>query len=89
MSLTSKHLLGLIVETKSGQPLGKVQDFCVDPLSQCITQYTVKHGNLLGFGQELLIASSQVISISQEHMIVDDLAVPQKSPTTSEVPTSI
>lgn len=82
MTLTARHLLGLPVVTQSGKPLGKVHDFTLDSLQQSVTQYTVRNTNVLRglFGHELLIAASQVISLTSEKMVVEDLVVREGEP---------
>lgn len=77
MTLQGKHLLGLPVETQSGQPLGKIQNFSLDPSSHTILQYEVRrHGILKDLlpVTTLLIHASQVVSITEEKMVVEDLA---------------
>lgn len=75
--ITDKQLIGLPVETKSGTHLGKVHGFSLDPLSHAVLQYTVKNTTLLHdlFGKEYLIAAAQVLSLTEEKMVVDDLTV--------------
>lgn len=77
MNLTSKQLLGLPVETQSGQHLGRVHDFMLDPTHQTIVQYSVRAGVLPKelFGRELLVASEQVVLLTEEKMVVDDLTI--------------
>ncbi len=87
-ALDARHLLGLPVETKSGQHLGKVQNFEVDPETQSILRYTVRGDKLLQelFGQELIIQASQVISVTKERMTVDDLVVRDAEPVVAPSP---
>lgn len=92
-TLSDKELIGLPVETKSGTALGKVQGFQMDADTGTITQYTVKSNNPLKelFGKELLVAASQVITITAEKMTVDDLLAGEKGrvPAPSGVPTAL
>lgn len=74
MQLTDKELLGLPVETKSGQPLGNLSGFEIDIDSQQIKKYFVKPKNIIKnlLAPELIIDYRQVISIFKEKMIVED-----------------
>lgn len=91
MTLHAKKIIGLGVETKSGQHLGRVQNFSLDPMTQAVTDYTVKSDRLLGelFAKELIIGASQVVSLTEEKMVVDDLVlkegVPNAVPSSSPV----
>lgn len=74
MNLKKNELINLPVLTKSGQALGRVSDFEIDPLSQKILKYYVKSNNLIKelLVQELVVAAEQVISITKEKMVVED-----------------
>lgn len=73
MTLNYSQLIHLSVETQSGQYLGKIISFEIDPLSQSIVYYHVKSGLIKGLDKkELIIHQNQVISISKEKMIVED-----------------
>lgn len=74
MTIDAKTLLGLPVETESGQPLGKVHSFELDPISHTIIQYEVRpHGIMKEIlTNDLLIHQSQVIGITKTKMVVDD-----------------
>lgn len=89
MQVLRKHnLIHLPVETKNGQALGRIEDFEFDPASQQILRYHVKSGQLVAklLQKELLISSEQVISITAEKMVVEDLNIPD--PETSVAPAS-
>jgi len=63
--------------TQSGQDLGRVSTFDVDAGSQTITHYYVRTGLIKGlWHEELMVAASQVISISVEKMVVEDTVMP-------------
>jgi len=84
MRLTAKKLINLPVETKSGQALGKVQDFEVDIDSGIILKFFVKQGNLIDEllkKEQLIIARQQVIEITKDKMVVEDGLVPVKAKT--------
>ena len=68
------RLLKLPVYTKSGMHLGKVAGFEFEIEAQIITHYRVRPKGLSAriLRQPLLIAREQVISISEEKMVVDD-----------------
>ena len=73
MKIQSSDLINLPVYTQSGQHLGRVDSFEVDIDNHTITHYHIKTGLIKGlWHQQLVIVSSQVISISKEKMIVED-----------------
>ncbi|USN53450.1 MAG: PRC-barrel domain-containing protein [Candidatus Nomurabacteria bacterium] len=75
-----KHsLFHLPVETKSGQALGHIDDIELDPMTQQVLRYYVKSGHLVAalLQKELIVAAEQVLSITEEKMVVDDLVLPQ------------
>ncbi len=58
--------------------MGKIKSFEVEAETQTIARYNVKTRNLIGNllsekDSELVVGRSQVISISEEKMIVDDV----------------
>ena len=63
MLIKHKQLIGLLVETQSGEKLGRVDGFNLESEAHAIHQYLVK----------LFISRAQVISLSAEKMVVDDL----------------
>lgn len=70
--ITSKKLIGLAVFTESGIRLGKVADLEIDIEAQTILRYVIK-GRLGGImAKELIVSVSEVVSISNEKMIVRD-----------------
>lgn len=73
-TLEEKKLLKLPVETKSGTALGRVLGFDVEVESQTITRWRVRPSGLASrmLSQPLVIAREQVLSITEEKMIVDD-----------------
>lgn len=78
MLLRHKQLIGRPVETKSGDKLGLVDGFNLETDSHLIYQYLVKPSGLSKiFSQELIINYQQVVSLSAEKMIVDDLVYKQ------------
>lgn len=81
MKITSQKLTGLLVETQSGQKLGKIEIFNIDIDSQSIIEYKIKPSNLVqGLVRgELIISRGQVIDITEQKMIVDDNVVSEKT----------
>ncbi len=70
MHINLHTLLHLPVYTQSGARLGKVRDVKLNIESHSVQQYVVRAGLLNK--NEYLIGPAQVISISEEKMIVDD-----------------
>lgn len=71
MILSRKQLLQLPVETRSGQSIGRVVDLEFDAAEQRIWRYHVSQGSVF-FKNKLLISPSQVISLSEQKMVVED-----------------
>lgn len=98
MLIKHKQLIGLLVETQSGEKLGRVDGFNLETDSHLIFQYLVKPAGLSKiFSHELVISQAQVISLSEEKMVVDDLvykklaadsAVSPKNPLPAEIATA-
>lgn len=73
MKISSSNLIGLSVYTQSNKALGKVDSFDFDIDANSITHYHVSTGLIKGlWHQRLIIAQSQVVSISKEKMVVED-----------------
>lgn len=83
MALSHKQLLGLGVETCSGASLGKVLGFTIDSLSQKILTYEVGEG-LVVVKINYVIHRHQVLSLSEEKMVVDDAVVKEEIPIKAE-----
>lgn len=85
MNLRHKEIIGLSVETKSGQPLGQVSDFEYDSDLNRIVFFYVKGGNLVSslISHPLIVSAEQVILITKEKMVVED-AVSKEKKTLSE-----
>ena len=80
MLISSEKLIGLKVETESGQYVGRIQSFDIDIDSHGIRNYHIKPKFLEGgtFHDELIIHHLQVVSISEEKMVVFDNIVKYK-----------
>ena len=66
------QLKNLPVVTRGGQALGQVAGVVFDPETHAIVQYEVRQGLALS-RRVLLVAASQVVSITVERMTVEDL----------------
>ena len=73
-ALETKKLLKLPVETRSGARLGRVLGFDVDVDSQSIVRWRVQPNGLASrvLSHPLIVAREQVLSITEEKMVVDD-----------------
>ncbi len=82
MRLNYSNLRHLPVVTQSGLVLGKVIDFDFDAETHSILSYTVRGGlrDVLA-RREIIVAVSQVVSITKEQMVVRDVTVPVESET--------
>ncbi len=76
MLLATRQLFKLSVYTRSGVLVGKLVGFEFEAESQTVLRYEVRRSL---FGPPLLIHRDQVISITNEKMIVADAAVPAES----------
>ncbi len=73
------HVLGLVVETARGVRVGRVVNIEIDIDTHTIINYYVKSSwYLRPFRPLLIINKDQVVSITKDRMIVDDLE--QKDP---------
>ncbi len=80
MRINQKKLIGLPAETQGGLLLGKIRDFEIDSETQNILRYTIKSRSLISKllseeVAELIVGRNQVISISEEKMVVEDSVV--------------
>lgn len=77
MYLNGQQLKNLSVVTKSGQLLGKIKDIEINTDTQNISKYVVKSNQITKrlAGKELIISPSQVISIDNQKMVVEDNVV--------------
>ena len=78
MNLSFKNnLIGLPVETKLGLSVGKISDIELEAEGHRVSSYLVKTSKVLpGFlSRELAINPRQVVSLTDEKMVVDDNVV--------------
>jgi len=77
MRISNKKIIGLKVETQSGESIGQIRDFKIQIDSQSVIEYSIKPASFLkslAIG-ELIINRGQVIDITEEKMVVDDGAI--------------
>lgn len=72
MLLNAKKIINLPVFTKNGSALGKVIDFEIDIDSHLVRAYFVRSGFLK---REIIISRTQVISVTLEKMVVEDVEI--------------
>ena len=73
MRILSSELINLPVYAQNGQNLGRIDSFEVDVDAHTILRYHIKTGLIKGLWHEqLVVAQSQVISISKTKMVVKD-----------------
>ncbi|MBI5037499.1 MAG: PRC-barrel domain-containing protein [Candidatus Kerfeldbacteria bacterium] len=86
---STKQLRDLPVYTKSGTHLGTVVDVQLDMNAHQVQHYVVRRTDLLGSlldNTELLVAPSQVISVTKKKMVVDDTTTPVRAATEASAP---
>jgi len=86
--LMGKKIIGLLVESESGEVFGRIRDFELDLDSQSILKYYVKGDNLIKklTSAELVIHRSQVIFIDSKKMIVKDTVIAEEVKRGGEAP---
>lgn len=78
MYISHRQILGLPVETKSGQKLGVVACFEIDTNEQVVSRYIIKPALMPRLlARELVINAAQVVSLTNEKMVVEDNIVPE------------
>jgi sporulation protein YlmC with PRC-barrel domain len=77
MLINRNQLIDLRVVTKNGQVLGKVKDIVIDTDNLSIKQIVVSKAKILDkiLTKELVIASDQIIEITDKNIIVSDNTV--------------
>lgn len=81
MLILSKKLFDLPVYTKGGQLLGEVDDIEIETDGQLVVNYQVGSKSMLKnlLGNKLIINREQIVSISEEKIVVDDNLAEQKT----------
>jgi sporulation protein YlmC with PRC-barrel domain len=79
MRINTKQLMGLPVETEGGASIGKVCSADVETeTGRIIAIHAKTRGVIPGLmDEDLLIAWSQIVEITAEHVIVQDATVPE------------
>ncbi len=77
MQLSYRQLKNLPVYTKNNDFLGKIKDLEINSDTQNVSKYIIKSSQITKrlVGKELIINPSQVISIDNQKMIVEDETV--------------
>ncbi|MCK9361613.1 PRC-barrel domain-containing protein [Patescibacteria group bacterium] len=78
MTINSKDLIGLPVQTRSGHALGKVASIDVDVDTGRIGTFHVKAGGLVTglLADELMVSWASVFELTADALIVADTTVP-------------
>jgi len=83
MVVNSRHFTNAKVLTKSGTHIGKATSLDFDADTGKLTTLHVRPTGVTHLLEEFLVAWAQIISLSEDEVIIDDAAVPsgQKSAT--------
>ncbi len=90
MVVNSKQLLGLPVFTRSGVHVGKVAGFLIETDTGRLSSLSVKARGLVPglLDQELAVAWSQVVELTNERAVVEDGAIPVRARALAVRPTA-
>lgn len=74
MIQTFKQLKNLPVYTKSNDFIGKIKDVEINCDSHTVSRYVIKSSDVVKriAGEEIIISPSQVISLDEQKMVVED-----------------
>lgn len=88
MNLKKRDLIDLPVYTKSDQHLGKIVDFDLDSTTHMVSQYHIKSTDIIRglLTKELIVNQSQVVSLTNQKMIVEDNVAKDKEAIRKTVP---
>ena len=80
MKINNKNLIGLRVESESGEALGILESFNLETESQSVLEYVVKpESKILDLiKSDLIIPRGQIVDITNEKIIVNDLFLKDK-----------
>jgi len=80
MFIPSKKLIGLRVETVSGDFLGHIKEFEVDSENNIAVNFYIRPSGIVKglVSQELKITKTQIVSLDNIKMVVDDLSKENK-----------
>jgi sporulation protein YlmC with PRC-barrel domain len=81
MRYRDSQLAGVPVYTRSGNHVGRLVGFVIESDTHEVIQYAVKKSGTfeLLLPKEFLVNRSQVVSVSEEKLIVEDAAVTEKA----------
>ncbi|MFA5092154.1 MAG: PRC-barrel domain-containing protein [Candidatus Paceibacterota bacterium] len=81
MRYRDSHLTGVPVYTRSGNHVGRLVGFVIESDTHEVVQYAVKKSGTLELilPKEFLVNRTQVVSVSDEKMVVEDAAVAEKA----------
>lgn len=87
MKFNNQKLIGLKIETESGERLGILDSFNLETESQSILEYIVKPNNKIQelISGDLIIPRGQVLDITAKKIIVNDLWLKDKVNLKSKV----
>lgn len=82
MLFNTKDILGLKVETKGGENVGKVAGFDFDGDTGHLQTMHVKHGGMISglMSDHLLVDWMSILEITPEKVVVADAVVPMQAP---------
>lgn len=88
--IQGKKIIGLAVQTESGEALGRVYDFEFDVDSQSVVKYYIKASLIRDlFDNKLIIHRDQVVFIDNDKMVVDDGVIKKKIKKGVELPAPV
>jgi sporulation protein YlmC with PRC-barrel domain len=89
MLIENKKVVGLRVVTETAQEIGKIRNFDIETDSQSIINYKISPTSLLKgilqVSENLIINRGQVVSISEDKMIVEDSVITAKNENTDKL----
>ncbi|MFA6429621.1 MAG: PRC-barrel domain-containing protein [Patescibacteria group bacterium] len=91
MTLNSSEMRGVRVETRSGQPLGKVASFDMDAMTGRLVAMRVKAKGLIPglMEDELSVAWDAIIELLPQKVVVADSTVTVTAQTLTRTPASL
>ena len=87
MLFNTQNVLGLKVETKSGQNVGKVAGFDFEGDTGHLRTMHVKHGGMMSglMSEHLLVDWISILEMTPEKVVVADAVVPIQAPAVNPV----
>lgn len=86
MSFNFKQLKNLPVYTRSGDFLGKINEIEINTETQAISKYLIKSSQVTKrlAGAGLMVSPSQVITIDDEKMVIEDSLIKEEKKLVNE-----